>query len=137
MEYWRSYFCSAFFIFVRNTAMLVSHHIPPDSSYAGYTFSGLLMDEPSSLKSVTHILQWWNVAQKIQKTYKSCDTLLEFFWHQNFESAAFITSRDRYRYRLHFDKHFLILLTFLSLGCFSKHGCNFDDVCKIGYSRPS
>ena len=41
-----------------------------------------------SLKSVTHILHWWNLAQsylkKIQKIYKSRDTILEFCWHQHF-----------------------------------------------------
>ena len=44
----------------------------------------------------------------------------------------------KYRYRLHFNTSFLILLTFLSFsGCFDKHGCNFDDVSKISCSRPS
>ena len=42
-----------------------------------------------SLKSVTHNLQWWNVAvtphlKKIQKLYESRDTPLEFCWCQHF-----------------------------------------------------
>ena len=41
------------------------------------------------LKSVTHILQWWNSTvipclKKIQKLYESRDTPLEFYWHQQF-----------------------------------------------------
>ena len=44
---------------------------------------------PPSLKSVTHIIQWWNLAvipylKKIQKLYESRDTPLEFCWHQHF-----------------------------------------------------
>ena len=42
-----------------------------------------------SLKSVTHILQWWTLAvipylKKIQKIYGSRKTHLEFCWHQHF-----------------------------------------------------
>ena len=42
-----------------------------------------------SLKSATHILQRWNLAQlylakEDQKIYESHDTLLEFCWHQHF-----------------------------------------------------
>ena len=44
---------------------------------------------PPSLKSVTHILQWWNLPvipylKKIQKIYQSRDTPPEFCWHQHF-----------------------------------------------------
>ena len=43
----------------------------------------------------------------------------------------------KYNYRLHFNTYFLILLNFYVLkGCFNKHGCNFDDASKIGYSKP-
>ena len=42
-----------------------------------------------SLKSVTHILQWWNLAvitylKKIQKIHESRDTPPEFCWHWHF-----------------------------------------------------
>ena len=60
-------------------------------------FLGLLTDGkgsgqkgPSSLKSVAHILQWWNLAQlyitygRSKKIYKSYDTPLDFCWHQHF-----------------------------------------------------
>ena len=45
----------------------------------------------------------------------------------------------KYTYRLHFNTQFLNLLTFFRVfkGYFNKHGCNFDDVSSIGYSRPS
>ena len=44
---------------------------------------------PPSLKSVTHILQWWNLVvipylKKIQKMYESRDTPIESCWHQHF-----------------------------------------------------
>ena len=42
-----------------------------------------------SLKSATHILQWWNLAvipylKKNQKIYEPCDRPLELCWHQYF-----------------------------------------------------
>ena len=42
---------------------------------------------PPSLKSVKHILQWWNLAviphlKKIQKLYEARDTSPDFYWHQ-------------------------------------------------------
>ena len=42
-----------------------------------------------SLKSVTHILQWWKLTvisylKKIQKIYESRDTYHESCWHQQF-----------------------------------------------------
>ena len=42
----------------------------------------------------------------------------------------------KYRYRLHFNTKFLILLTFFLVfkGCSNKCGYNFDDIAKIGYS---
>ena len=43
------------------------------------------------LKSVTHIPQWWNLAQlpkKIEKLYELCDTPVEFCWHQHFIFAT-------------------------------------------------
>ena len=56
---------------------------------------------PPCLKSLTHILQWWNLAvipyvMKIQKLYESRETTLEFCWHQHFipESANFAISRN-------------------------------------------
>ena len=72
--------------------------------------------------------------RKIQRLYKSRDTPLEFCWHQKF----FVYVK-KYRYRLYFDilfpksfNFFLILKDFSN-----KHGRNFDDVSKNGYSRPS
>ena len=42
---------------------------------------------------------------------------------------------NKYRYRLHFNTYFLILLTlFDSLKVVFKCGFNFDDVSKFGYS---
>ena len=44
---------------------------------------------PPSLKSVTHIIHWWNLTfipyqNKIQKIHKSCDAPLKFCWDQHF-----------------------------------------------------
>ena len=49
--------------------------------------------------------------KKIQNIYKSRDTTLELFWHQHFFTRN--CHIKKYRYRLHFDKQFLILLSFL------------------------
>ena len=55
-----------------------------------------------SLKSVTHILKWWNLAQLYltQRIYESHDTPCEFCWHHNFSPEI---SFKKCRYRLHFD----------------------------------
>ena len=77
------------------------------------------LTKPPSLKSVTHILQWWNMAvipylKKIQKLYESRDTPLELCWHQHFlpEISKFCYIK-KCRYRFHLDRQLLILLTFL------------------------
>ena len=72
--------------------------------------------------------------KKIQKTYKSSDSLYIF----SPEIIKFCCS-NKNRCRLYFDTLFLILLTFFeSLKIFfNKYGYNFDDVSKNGLSRPS
>ena len=76
-------------------------------------------ERPPSLKSVTHILQWWNLAvisylKKIQKIYESCDTSLTSadisIFSLEISKCCYI---KKYRYRLHFSTLFLILLAFL------------------------
>ena len=72
-----------FFIFAE-TALTISR----------MDFFGLLIDlwggkKGTSLKSVAHILHWWNLAvitylKKVQKIHRSCETLPEFCWHQPF-----------------------------------------------------
>ena len=77
--------------------------------------------------------------KKIKNIYESCDTPLEFCWHQHFfpEISKFCCIKN-YRHRLHFDTQFLILLTFLeSLNWFDKYGYNFDDISKNRYARLS
>ena len=51
--------------------------------------------------------------RKILKKYRSCDTFIEFCYHQHFlfEISKFCYIK-KYRYRLHFDKELLIILTF-------------------------
>ena len=53
--------------------------------------------------------------QKIQKIYKSHDTPLEFCWYQHFFTGIqqLLLYKKKYRYRLHFNTQFLILLAFL------------------------
>ena len=59
---------------------------------------------------------WHNIPylKKTKNIYESCDTPLEFCWHQHFfpEISKFCCIKN-YRHRLHFDTQFLILLTFL------------------------
>ena len=71
------------------------------------------------LKSGTHILQWWNLAQLILPkedpksiwiTWHSPWVLLRLaFFHCKFSKFGYI---KKYRYRLHFDRSFLNILTF-------------------------
>ena len=76
---------------------------------AAYGWEGA-KSPPPNLKSVTHILQWWNLAQ-LYVTYRRLKK------HMNYVTHA-LTSGDKfcyikkYRYRLHFGTQFLILLTF-------------------------
>ena len=109
------------------------HNINPiqDGSFRGCSWivvvvgggEGQASKKPSpSFKSVTHILQWWNLPylKKIHKIYKSRDTLLEFCWNQHFlpEINRFCYIKKN-RYRLHFHTQFLILVTiFESLNIF-------------------
>ena len=70
---------------------------------------------------------------KIQKIYESSDTPLEFCWHKHFSlEISKFGHIKKYRYRLHFDTSFLILVTFFWVckGCFNKNDYNFDDVSK-------
>ena len=75
--------------------------------------------------------------KKIQKIYQSRDASPGLCWHQNFFTGNHQILK--YRYRLHFDIQFLILLTFsefLNI-FFNKPGYHFHDVSKNGYPRPS
>ena len=90
-------------------------------------FSGLLTDggggtakRPPSLKSVTPIVQWWNLAQ----LYLTQGRSKKYMNHVTYSlSSADISSFSqeinkfsyikKYRYRLHFDALFLFILTFL------------------------
>ena len=77
--------------------------------------------------------------KKIQKTYKSCETPLEFRWYQHFfyrKSATFVVSRntDIDCILIH---NFNFFFFWVFIDYFNKQSCNFDDVSKIGYSRLS
>ena len=102
-------------------------------------------ERSSSIKSVTHILLWWNSAvipylKKIQKTYKSHDTPLEFYWHQQF----FTRNQQNLLYQeiqIQIAFWYIISNSFnfswVFKDFFNKPGYNFDDVSKNGYPRPS
>ena len=102
-------------------------------------------ERSSSIKSVTHILLWWNSAvipylKKIQKTYKSHDTPLEFYWHQQF----FTRNQQNLLYQeiqIQIAFWYIISNSFnfsrVFKHCFNKHGYNFDDGSKNGWPRPS
>ena len=75
---------------------------------------------PPSLKSVTHIPQWWNLAQ-LYLTQKRSKKYINYVTHplisadiSNFSpQISKFCYIKKYIYRLHFDTKFLILLTFL------------------------
>ena len=97
------------------------------------------------LKSVTHFLQWWNLAvtpylKRIQKIYESRDKSPDFCWHQHF----FTGDQKILLYQeieIYITFWYIISNSFnfswVSKHCFNKHDCNFDDVSKIGCTRPS
>ena len=61
-------------------------------------------------------------------------TLPQHFFYR--KSTTFVMSRNTDIAFLYKNSHsFYFFLVFK--GCFNKHGCDFDDVSKIGYSRPS
>ena len=92
---------------------------------------------PPSLKSVTYILQWWNLAQ-LYLTERRSKKYINHMAHPlssadisifHRKSAIFIISRNT-------NVDCILMYNFFK-GCFDKHGCNFHDISKIGYSRPS
>ena len=78
--------------------------------------------------------------KKIQKIYQSRKSSLDSCWHKHFfyqKSSTFVTSRNT-------DIDFISMLISNSFNffwvfkcCFHTPNYNFDDVSKIGYSRPS
>ena len=97
-------------------------------------------EKAPSINSVTHPTMMKlgtvipHLAKNIQKRYKSCDTHLDIsIFSLEISNLCYI---KKHRCRLHLNN---IILTFFSLvlKIVSKYGCNFDDVSKIGYSRPS
>ena len=74
--------------------------------------------------------------------YESHDTPLEFCWyHDSFSrNQQLALYKEIHIYYAFGDVYSLILQVFLSLVliklCFDKNGCHFDDVGKIGYSKP-
>ena len=82
-------FCCHKWLFQVITAMPSPHITKSCVNYLILFRMGFFGDErPPALKSVTHILQWCIPAtvmpslKKIQKTYKSRDTPLDFLWNQ-------------------------------------------------------
>ena len=75
---------------------------------------------PPSLKSVTHILQWWNLEQ-LYLIWKGSEKYMDHVKHvlSSADISNFSTEISKfcyikkYMYRLQFDAKFLILLTFL------------------------
>ena len=96
-----------------------------------------------SLKSVTHMLQWWNVAHFTlpkedtnQVTYPLSSADISHF-SKEISKFSYI---KKYRYKL---KAFWYIVSNsfsfipVSKDCFIKHGYNFDNVSKNCYSGPS
>ena len=90
--------------------------------------SGGGWQRPSSLKSVTHILQQWNLAnlKKILKIYNLCDKPLELCWHQPEISNFFWVFKDCLINMVFWKKYFEIKVTasyFLSIT--ARHDSNY------------
>ena len=72
-----------------------------------------------SLKSLTHILQWWNLAQ-LYLTQRRCKKYMNHVTYPLSSTDINIFSPEiskfcyikKHRYRLHFDTWFLFILTF-------------------------
>ena len=79
--------------------------------------------------------------KNIQKIYKSCETPLKSCWHLHFFTGNwhFLLYQEiqmSIAFWYIFDK-LLIHFVWVFKGCYNNHSFNFDDVSKIGYSRPS
>ena len=82
-----------------------------------------------SLKSVTRILQWWNLTQ-LYLTYRRSKNYMNHVTHllSSGDTSIFLPEISRcyyikkYRYRFHFGTQYLILLTFLE---------PFPEICLI------
>ena len=115
-------------------------------------FSGLLTDEawvskrPLSLKSVTHILQWWNLVQLCltwSRSTKCMNCVTSYL--SSADIRVFLTGNQRilpyqeiqtkFAFCNIISKSFNFFWIFKD--CFNIHGYNFDDVSKNGYSGPS
>ena len=98
-----------------------------------------------SVKSVKHILQWWNLAvipclKKSQKIYESRDTSLVLCWHQQFFTGnQQILLDQKIQIKIAFWHIISNSLNFFWVFkyFFYKHGHNFDDVSKIVFSSSS
>ena len=75
--------------------------------------------------------------KKIQNIYEPHDTPFNSTDISIFspEISEFCYIKKYSRYTLNFGTLFYLFWVFK--GCFNKHGYNFDDVSKNGYSRPS
>ena len=97
-----------------------------------------------SLKYVTHILQWWNLAQ-LYLTQRRSKKYVNHVTHPLSSADISIFSPEiskfcyikKYRCRLGFDSNSFDFSWVLNNFFFATHGCNFDDVSKNGYSTPS
>ena len=98
-----------------------------------------------SVKSVTHILHWWNLAvipylKKSQKIYESRDTSLVLCWHQQFFTGnQQILLYQKIQIKIAFWHIISNSLNFFWVFkyYFYKGGHNFDDVSKIVFSSSS
>ena len=97
------------------------------------------------LKAITYVLQWWNLVvipylKKIKKIYinhviQPLSSVDNSIFSSEVNNFCYI---KKCRYRLHFNTYLILLTLFwIFKGCFSKHGCNFGDVSKFDYPRPS
>ena len=119
----RDHFCDVLSVSFSLSLLLLKMSFNPfqDGLFgAAHGWGGGTAKRPPSLKSVTPIVQWWNLAQ----LYLTQGRSKKYMNHVTYPlSSADISSFSqeinkfsyikKYRYRLHFDALFLFILTFL------------------------
>ena len=118
----KDHFCDVFSFSFSLSILLLKMSFDPFQEGLFGVAHGLVgaAKRPPSIKSVTPILQWWNLAQ----LYLTQGRSKKYMNHMAYPlSSADISSFSpeikkfsyikKYRYRLHFDALFLFILTFL------------------------
>ena len=103
------------------------------------------MGDPSR-KFVTHILQWWKLAQlyltksRSKRFFESRGTPFDFCWNQHFftrNQQILLYQEIQIQIAIWYIISYSFNFSWVFKDCLNKHGYNFDDVGKNDYPRPS